>query len=590
MSEFIDGPTLRAAAEAGERLRDAALHRFAVGTATALVAIHQTDVVHGDIGPGNVVLGPDGPRVINFGVVRAIQATGAAATRKVEMPAFTAPERLQGGEAEPAADMFSWAATIVYAASGRSPFEGGSMAGTVNRIVNGEPEVPELGDLRELVLTCLAKDPARRPSASEALLRLVGETGFLTESVNVAVPGAGTAPPAGAGAGPGAGPGAPPPPSGLPYDPPPSRGATVPVRRGGMVALAVAVAFLAGAVLSGGAVYTLTGREGTAAAAPGASPPGGRASVITTPPPITPGFTSAPVSSVAPKAKTDTELPDIGATLYEHPDDGVRFTSYLQYKHPYRAFVRAPSGEFEPVGSIEEPVLSPDGTWVALNPGLKFHNSDRDHIGFTNLTTGEKFTVNTVKKPNQTVFPIWSRDGRRLLLSAVDEKREYVLGFVLVDVAARTATVVRTEWTDDGSLIFTFTPDGTVARGYSTGDSHGIQFYDLSGKVIRTMNWVGKPRYRDWYSPSGKLFATICPKVVDVCVWNATTGTRVATVPIPDDVGLLGWFNEDHLLIETRKKGGRGEIKIVNFVGEVKRVLADISPKRGVLHFAPVVR
>uniref|UniRef100_UPI0013B3C386 serine/threonine-protein kinase n=1 Tax=Nonomuraea lactucae TaxID=2249762 RepID=UPI0013B3C386 len=188
VSEYIDGPTLEQATATGTRLRDAALHRLAVGTATALVAIHQARAVHGDIRPGNVVLGPDGPRVINVGIGQALAATESATTRKVQPPAYTAPERLGGAPMEPPADVFSWAATLVSAATGGSPFDGGSMAATVNRITNEDPELPDLGDLHGVVVECLAKDPARRPTSSDVLLRLVGETKFLTARVPSPVP------------------------------------------------------------------------------------------------------------------------------------------------------------------------------------------------------------------------------------------------------------------------------------------------------------------------------------------------------------------------------------------------------------------
>lgn len=133
VSEYIEGDTLQEAVERGERLRGAALHRFAVGTMTALTAIHQAGVVHGDIRPGNVILGPDGPRVINVGMAQAMAADSSSATRRVDIPAFTAPERLTGAPVETPMDVFSWAATVVYAASGRSPFEAGSMTATMNR-------------------------------------------------------------------------------------------------------------------------------------------------------------------------------------------------------------------------------------------------------------------------------------------------------------------------------------------------------------------------------------------------------------------------------------------------------------------------
>ncbi|MEU4223341.1 protein kinase [Nonomuraea sp. NPDC026600] len=607
VSEYIDGPTLEQATAAGTRLRNSALHRLAVGTATALVAIHQANVVHGDIRPGNVVLGPDGPRLINFGIGRAMAGTASATTRKVDVPAFTAPERLGGATAEPPADLFSWAATLVAAASGRSPFDGGSMAGTVNRITNGEPDLPDLGDLRELVLACLAKDPALRPTSSDVLLRLVGETNFLTARL--------------------------PPPSGQPYSLPPPRlapdsqpplspdspprslppsagrdspstgqdsagvAATLPVRRGRGVLIAV-VAFLAGTLVSGVGVYALTRRPIVVASGPSAPRPSGLVrseaatsvptSVITTAPPITPSVTSAPVASVAPKADKDVKLADIDATLHENSADPVRLAAYLQVKRPFKAFARDRAGQFKEVGLAEEPRVSPMGDWVALNPWVKFQSSDMDHVRFTNLDTKESFTVNTVQKPAQTMNPAWSRDGGRLLLSTMNAKRDRITGFVVVDVRARTATAVKTQYSDTSSLPFAFTPDGKIARGYRSPKSNGIETYDMSGKVTHSMHWVGRPRDVSWYSPSGKQFMTVCPDDKEVCIWDATTGDRKATVPgIKDESYLLGWFDEDHILVQETAKKGRAQVKIVDFLGKVGRVLADLAPNNSARQFAP---
>ncbi|MFC4530671.1 serine/threonine protein kinase [Sphaerisporangium dianthi] len=575
VSEYIDGPTLEETTEAGTRLRDAALHRLAVGTVTALVAIHQAGTVHGDIRPGNVVLGPDGPRVINFGVSRALSDAASATTRKVGIPAFTAPERLRGDEMRPPGDLFSWAATVASAASGRSPFDGGSMAGTVNRIVNAEPELPDLGDLHDLVASCLDKDPGRRPTSSDVLLRLVGETTFLT---------ARTSPPP------------PPPPSARPIGGPPPPGPGEgpaaddlrPARRGRAALIAVA-GFTAGALLAGTGVYALTGERRASAAAPAPSPAvtGGAAAVLTAAPVVTAVQTSAPVASVAPKADREVKLPDIRATLHENSADPVWLATYLQVSRPFKSFARERSGTFKEVGLAEEPVMSPGGEWVALNPWVKFQNSDTDRVKFLNLRTNESFAVTTVKKPSRTMFPTWSRDGRRLLMSVVNEKGELVTGFAVIDVVARTATVVDAQYSDAIGLPFTFTPTGEVARGYSGSKSNGIDFYDMSGKVARTMHWVGAPRDLDWYSPSGLQFVTICPNKDDICVWDARTGDRKATVPgLSDDGNLLGWFGEDHLLVQEPTKKGKAQIKIMDFLGRVKRVLADLVPDAASRNFA----
>ncbi|MEU4509970.1 protein kinase [Nonomuraea wenchangensis] len=556
--EHVEGPTLE---EAGGSPDGVALHRLAVGTITALVAVHQAGAVHGDVRPGTVVLGPDGPRLVDLGLEQA-WAAAAETTRKVAVPAFTAPERLRGGSAEPPGDVFSWAATMVYAVSGASPYEGGSMGATVDRILQDEPTLPDLGELRGLLTACLDKDPHARPVATEVLLRLVGQTAFLTGWV----------------------PAAPPPPRQGPSPPgqgPPARGRVPP-------AVAVVAAFTAGALVAGVAVYALTG--GRAPVRPAAGPPATSAPVTITPSPAV-----APKETVAPKAAADLPLPAIGATFHEHPDDRVRLASYLEVTRPYTGYVRERGGSFRSVGTTEEPVVAPGGDWVALNPWVKFQNSDMDVVKLLRLSTGESFTVQTARKPQRTMNPVWSRDGTKLLLTVINTAKEPFTArdFVLVDLSTRRALRVQTEYSDDASLIFTFAPDGTVVRGFFLGERRGIDFYNTSGQVARSMHWVGTPRDSDWFSPSGRQLVTVCPRSAkDLCVWDARTGARRATVPREDDEGaLLGWFNESHLLVrDPAKKKGTAHVKIIDFVGRTERVLADVTPLKGLLRFGPVPR
>ncbi|GAA4625256.1 hypothetical protein GCM10023196_028710 [Actinoallomurus vinaceus] len=175
VSEYIDGPSLQRRVASEGVLTDGALERLAIGTATALTAIHHAGIVHRDFKPANVILGPDGPRVIDFGIARALDTTRTATQGVVGTPSYMAPERFSGAGSGPAADVFAWAATVVYAATGRPPFGDDAIPAVLNRILN---ESPDLTGLREpvcgLVESCLAKDPARRPSARQVLLRLLG--------------------------------------------------------------------------------------------------------------------------------------------------------------------------------------------------------------------------------------------------------------------------------------------------------------------------------------------------------------------------------------------------------------------------------
>ncbi|MFC4908800.1 serine/threonine protein kinase [Actinomadura gamaensis] len=171
VSEYVPGPSLQAMiAERGPRT-GSDLDRIAVATATALVAIHEAGVVHRDFKPANVIMGPDGPRVIDFGIARAV-GPEAVTTAVVGTPAYMAPELLQGSSPTSAVDVFAWAGTLVFVATGRPPF--GADAMTSHRVLHEEPGLDGVPDrLLPLVRECLDKDPSRRPAAQDLLLRLL---------------------------------------------------------------------------------------------------------------------------------------------------------------------------------------------------------------------------------------------------------------------------------------------------------------------------------------------------------------------------------------------------------------------------------
>ncbi|MFF4237935.1 serine/threonine protein kinase [Actinomadura geliboluensis] len=173
VSEYVPGLSLHHVVRTEGPRTGGALERLAISTLTALTAIHQAGIVHRDFKPHNVMLGPDGPRVIDFGVARALGAAGE--TQNVGTPAYMSPEHFTGGEVGPAADMFAWGTTMAFAATGRPAFGNDEMATVMHRILTGEPDLGDLPDpMRELVLACLAKDPAQRPTARQAQERLVG--------------------------------------------------------------------------------------------------------------------------------------------------------------------------------------------------------------------------------------------------------------------------------------------------------------------------------------------------------------------------------------------------------------------------------
>ena len=173
VSEFIDGPSLQAVVARHGPLSGSALDRLAVAIATALSAINQAGVIHRDLKPGNVLLGPDGVRVIDFGIARSADASATLTSQLFGTPGYMAPEVVRGDPAGPAADVFLGRA-ITFAATGNPPFHGPNMAATIYQLTNGEPDLGVLsGHLRGIVAECVAKDTATRPSAVDLLMRLM---------------------------------------------------------------------------------------------------------------------------------------------------------------------------------------------------------------------------------------------------------------------------------------------------------------------------------------------------------------------------------------------------------------------------------
>ncbi|MFF5288270.1 serine/threonine protein kinase [Paractinoplanes globisporus] len=180
--EYVDGPTLAHVVEERGPLTSANLHSVAIGVATALTAIHGAGVIHRDLKPRNVLLAPGSPKVIDFGIARAMEATSGntAIGQMVGTVAYMSPERFGDADAQltPAADVFAWGGVVAYAGTGRTPFAADSPPATAARILTQPPDLSGLsGQLRDLVGHALEKDPANRPSARELLdLLLSGPT------------------------------------------------------------------------------------------------------------------------------------------------------------------------------------------------------------------------------------------------------------------------------------------------------------------------------------------------------------------------------------------------------------------------------
>ncbi|WP_075021618.1 WD40 repeat domain-containing serine/threonine protein kinase [Actinomadura madurae] len=178
VSEYIDGQSLQAAVAGtggrpGRRFGGDDLHRLGIGIITALTTIHQARVVHRDLKPGNVMLGPDGPRLIDFGIARVLDTHSATGSGFAGTLRYMAPEVYAGQRAGAEADVFAWGAIMVFAATGEHAFGGGTLPEIAHRIRTHDPDLTALPDaLRPLVASALAKDPLARPSARAILAAL----------------------------------------------------------------------------------------------------------------------------------------------------------------------------------------------------------------------------------------------------------------------------------------------------------------------------------------------------------------------------------------------------------------------------------
>ncbi|MGP4023276.1 protein kinase domain-containing protein [Actinomadura sp. 3N407] len=175
VSEYIPGRSLRTLVHEEGPRTGADLDRLAISSVTALSAIHRANVVHRDFKPQNVLMGPDGPRVIDFGIARAFDGGSTLTSQVVGTPAYMAPEQFSG-RVGPATDLFAWAGTLLFAATGRDPFAGGPLPAVMYKIMHETPDLGALpGPLAEVAAACLAKDPKARPASEDVLLWLLGE-------------------------------------------------------------------------------------------------------------------------------------------------------------------------------------------------------------------------------------------------------------------------------------------------------------------------------------------------------------------------------------------------------------------------------
>jgi hypothetical protein len=187
---YVDGPSLQVRVRDGGPLPAPEVAALGARLAAGLAIVHATGLVHRDLKPANVILSAQGPRLIDFGIARGLDAAGLTGTGNLMgTPSFMSPEQAAGTrDVGPYSDVFALGALLVFAATGASPFDASTVAGSIYKIVNTVPDVSALPEpLRGIVRACMVRDPAARPTAAQVRDALGGDR-YAPPAPSVTVP------------------------------------------------------------------------------------------------------------------------------------------------------------------------------------------------------------------------------------------------------------------------------------------------------------------------------------------------------------------------------------------------------------------
>ena len=174
VTAYVPGVSLTEAVEQVGPLPDHTVLAMAAGLAEGLNAIHAAGVIHRDLKPGNVLMAPDGPRIIDFGISSAAEAASLTDTGVfIGSPGFISPEQAEGMPVGPPSDIFSLAGVLTYASRAEGPFGGGETAALLYRVVHGTPNLDRIpARILPLISRCLSRQAQLRPTAAEFLVEL----------------------------------------------------------------------------------------------------------------------------------------------------------------------------------------------------------------------------------------------------------------------------------------------------------------------------------------------------------------------------------------------------------------------------------
>jgi serine/threonine protein kinase len=194
VTAYIPGPSLEEVVRSTGPLDPAALRALGAGLAEGLSAVHAAGLIHRDLKPGNVIMAEDGPRIIDFGIARAVDTPSQTSSGVlIGTFSFMSPEQVRGERLGPESDVFSLGSVLAYAATGHGPFDAASLPAIIYRIAVEPPDLGSLsGPLQGVISACLAKNPADRPPLDQllgALSALPGQSGLSWQPPFAAAPG-----------------------------------------------------------------------------------------------------------------------------------------------------------------------------------------------------------------------------------------------------------------------------------------------------------------------------------------------------------------------------------------------------------------
>jgi eukaryotic-like serine/threonine-protein kinase len=184
VTAYVPGPSVEEVIDRDGPMPEATVFRLIAGVAEALQAIHAAGVIHRDLKPSNVLLAQDGPRVIDFGIARALAATPMTRTgATMGSPDYLSPEQILNRPVTPATDVFALGTLAAFAAVGRLPFGRGHITEVAHRVVQESPDLAGCpAGLVTLIEACLQKEPQARPAPAQIIEFCVARAALLGDS------------------------------------------------------------------------------------------------------------------------------------------------------------------------------------------------------------------------------------------------------------------------------------------------------------------------------------------------------------------------------------------------------------------------